>query len=102
MVMLSSSSCAVLDVVDVDVPSTCDVAAEKRDDDDHRGELDDIDEGVYAAAYCVAESSTVAWRRRRAATVILPSSFLLQNENARRRDTTSTSYQAREAVPALR
>ena len=61
MVVVAAATVVVL--------STSFAAAEKRDDDDdHRGELD-IDAGVYAAAYCVAESSTVALRRRRATVI---------------------------------
>jgi hypothetical protein len=62
------------------VLSTSFAAAEKRDEDDHRGELD-IDAGVYAAAYCVAESSTVALRRRRATVIFnLDLDFSQKNE----------------------
>ena len=65
--MLSSSLLAVLEVevLAADVPSMSCVAAEKSDVDDHRGDEwllldDDTDDGMYAAANCVDESSAVA------------------------------------------
>mmetsp|Transcript_18741 Transcript_18741/g.30758 ORF Transcript_18741/g.30758 Transcript_18741/m.30758 type:complete len:86 (+) Transcript_18741:82-339(+) len=65
--MLSSLAVAVAAAL-----STSCAAAEKSDVDDHRGEfvLVDIDDGVYAAANCADESSTVAWRRRRAIVML--------------------------------